>query len=42
LRKMLPAETHEMACSLLRPPKTTATRTRPRSGVLDGKRAFTN
>ncbi|GAB4957768.1 hypothetical protein MAHJHV54_49500 [Mycobacterium avium subsp. hominissuis] len=24
----LPAETHEMACSLLRPPKTTATRTR--------------
>lgn len=28
LRRMLPAETHEMACSLLRPPKTTATRTR--------------
>ena len=25
---MLPADTHEMACSLLRPPKTTATRTR--------------
>src|ERR1700731_2733705 len=28
LRRMLPADTHEMACSLLRPPKTTATRTR--------------
>ncbi|COW89082.1 Uncharacterised protein [Mycobacterium tuberculosis] len=28
LRRMLPADTHEMACSLLRPPNTTATRTR--------------
>src|SRR3954453_22140218 len=25
----LPAETHEIACSVLRPPKTTATRTLP-------------
>jgi hypothetical protein len=38
---MLPAETQEIACSLLRPPKTTATRTRPRPGVLDVRRAFT-
>ena len=28
LRRMLPADTHEMACSLLRPPNTTATRMR--------------
>jgi hypothetical protein len=27
-RRMLPAETHEMACSELRPPYTTATRVR--------------
>jgi hypothetical protein len=38
---MLPAETQEMACSLLRPPNTTATRMRPRSVVLAGKRALT-
>ena len=28
-RRTLPAEMHEMACSLLRPPKMTATRRRP-------------
>ena len=32
-RSTLPAETQEMACSLLRPPNTTATRVRP--AVLD-------
>ena len=32
-RSTLPAETQEMACSLLRPPNTTATRVRP--GVTD-------
>ena len=32
-RSTLPAETHEMACSLLRPPNTTATRMRPVTGA---------
>lgn len=41
LRRMLPADTHEMECSLLRPPKTTATRTLPRGGVDFGWRSGT-
>src|SRR6185312_6156576 len=35
-RSTLPAETQEMACSLLRPPNTTATRTRGTGAVVMG------
>src|SRR4051812_48668741 len=31
----LPADTHEMECSALRPPKTTATRTLPRVPLIE-------
>src|SRR5271167_711713 len=41
LRRMLPADTHEMACSLLRPPNTTATRRRSRDGRGVGSLAYT-
>ena len=37
-RRTLPAETHEIACSLLRPPNTTATRGL-RPGVACGARS---
>ena len=36
LASTLPAETHEIACSPLRPPNTTATRTRP-AMVCEGR-----